>query len=168
MDAVRADHQIGADGAAVVESQLDLVLTLLDVRTAQPQPDDALRQQFQQTAVQVGAVRQVVRGPEQLLALGTERSTHDRVAVVPAVHLDRARAHRDGAQVVGEAEPVQQPGRVRRDLDAGAHLGEVRRLFEHLASQPGAGECRRHGEPRDAGAHDGDPQFVSHRNAPNQ
>ncbi len=69
--------------------------------------------------------------PEARFALGAVGLAEQHRTVLPAPELpgDLER-DRDRQQRVADPEPLQQPQRVGRDLDAGADLGELGLLLE--------------------------------------
>jgi hypothetical protein len=57
--------------------------------------------------------------------------TGEEAAIVPSMDLNRERPHRDSAKRVSEAEPMQDAVGIGANLDAGADLAELGRLFEN-------------------------------------
>jgi hypothetical protein len=80
---------------------------------------------------QVGAMKMVVRRAEVLFAKVGQGLTGEEAAIVPSMDLNRERTHSDSAKRVGEAEPMQDAVGVGANLNAGADLAELGRLFEN-------------------------------------
>jgi len=72
--------------------------------------------------MQIGAVKGVIGRAEFLLDHSAERRTHQEAPVVPAPLIEGGGLHAAGTEALGKPEPVQQPRRVRADVDAGADM----------------------------------------------
>jgi hypothetical protein len=62
----------------------------------------------------------------------------------------------DGLQLPAQPQPEQDPARVRRGLDPGAHLAQLRRLLQHGGPQPALAQREGGGETTEAATDDGD------------
>ena len=105
---------------------------------------------------QVGAVELPVGPPVPGAGRGPERQARHQPtgAVVAKLHrLGQAGARR---RRLPEAERLEHGDPVRRDLQAGPHLGERRRLLEDDDPRPPPRQRRGRREPADAAADDGD------------
>jgi hypothetical protein len=72
-----------------------------------------------------------------------------------AIHQPQAiYEHRLRACEVADTQPVEAMESIRGDLDSGADLAKLGRLFEHYASDALAGKPERDGYPADATARD--------------
>jgi hypothetical protein len=106
---------------------------------------------------QVGAVRGVGLLAVQLLARGHEALGGQHGAVLPALELPGG-GQRDGCAFEGlePAEAAQEPDGVRRRHDPGAHLRQLRRLFEHTGLEPVRAQEAGGGQAADPTPDDGD------------
>ncbi len=156
MDAVGADQHVGGDARAVVEPGLDAVAPVGEADQAVAEMDALGREARGDDREQVGAVHGQVRRAVELLAARVERRPLQRAAVLPAPLMGAERPHGLAVERRAEAEPIEDPRRVRPHVDAAADLGQLRRLLVDVDVE--AGLAQRHGgrEAADAGADDGD------------
>jgi hypothetical protein len=108
--------------------------------------------------MQVGAVHHEVGRAVARDRLGAEVEQLPGLAGVPQPDLLAGRLAPDLAQFFLKPETEQHPRAVRRDLHAGAELGEVRRLLVDLDVVAVAQQRQRGREPTNAGADDQDAQ----------
>jgi hypothetical protein len=113
--------------------------------------------------VQVGPVRHQVRRAE----LGRVRPLH-RLAKTQARIIEgkRREAYRLAThcpQRVFEAERAQHLHGIRRELDAGAHLAELRRAFEDRYVDAVLPQCTGRGQPAQPRSDHNDTDFARHR-----
>src|SRR5262249_1987945 len=104
----------------------------------------------------------VGRRAEFLLDRWAERGAHQETAVVPAALVEGARPDAAGAEPFGKSEPMQQPRRVRADVDAGADFTQRLCLLinVHVETGPQQGSGGR--EAANAAADDRDRAALSH------
>ncbi len=138
MQPVGADHQrrLGPAGDRLAEPQLDPL-----------GPRRGLEQRHQPGAVDAA---------ERLVgAVAAEVQPGHRPAGLVA-ELDRLLADRDGGEGFAQAQRVEHPARIRRDLDAGPDLAELAGTLVHRHPRPPLREGERRRQPADAAADDGD------------
>ena len=143
---------------AVVEPGLDAVALVVKADEAVAEMDALGRKAGGDDRQQVGAVHRHVRRAVKLLAARIERRPLQGAAVLPAALVRADRPHALAVEPGAEAEPVQDPHRVRRHVDAAADLGQLRRLLVDIDLEPGLAQRHRGGEPADAAADDSDPE----------
>jgi hypothetical protein len=83
-------------------------------------------------------------------------------AVVPSALPPGKGSDAHPGERVGQPEPVQDPGRVRADLDAGADLGELTGLLVDVNVEASLEQGERGGEAPDAAAGDADRETLAH------
>ncbi len=139
MDAVGRNHDVSRGAHAIGEREDGLLVILLEADASVACMDNAGRQPFHEHCQQVGAVHAVEFNLARQLGGPHRRG-------VGAVRTAKLRVDPSGAkagQLVAEAEPPQHPHPVRLDRDAGADLGQRRRLLVethlHPALQQGIG-----------------------------
>ena len=156
VDAVGGHQHVRLGALAAREPQLDPVPAVLEAGEAVPDVHPLGGQGAGQRRQQVGAVDLVVREAEGGLERLGERRAQQRAAVVPAALVPGERPDARPRELLGEPEPVQDPRRVRADLDAGADLAQRGRLLVDLDVEAGAEQRQRRGQAADAAADDGD------------
>jgi hypothetical protein len=131
---------------------------------ARLQPDPGGQAGVVQDGEQVAAVHDHVRRPVP----GAERLAQVQggqlVRGQRAAQQQPARLHARLEHPAEHAQAGQHPGGVRRELKAGAQLGELRRLLQHPDPVPVPGQRKGGGQPADAPAHDQDVRL--HRSPP--
>jgi hypothetical protein len=95
-------------------------------------------------------VRELVAKP------AVQRNPRHLVASNGVEHDQAFGKHGEPADRVGQAEHIEHPEHVGTKLNAGAHLGELRRLLEHAARHALLRQGERRGEPADAASDDED------------
>ena len=137
VDAIGTDQQIGFGRGAVVEPGDDPLASLLDadetVAGMRAFPGHCRGKQGRKVA----AMEMIVGRAEPGLDLRPESAALERAAIVPALLIDRDRAHAILFQGGAETETPQQARRVGTDLDTRADLSEQRRLFVDLDVEAG-------------------------------
>ena len=103
---------------------------------------------------QIGAVHVQVWKAVRRDGGRAEHGGRNDVAVLPVAHLGAFRHERDVAQALLQPEFEQHANTIRAELDAGADLAEMRRLFEHVHVEPAAPERERGRQPANAAADD--------------
>src|SRR5688500_6589892 len=93
----------------------------------------------------------IAEAPREALV---ERDVDDLLAAHAVEHEEMLDEHRFLFNQRTHAEGVERVPGVRRDLDAGADLAELRRLLEHHRAEPLARERQRRGQAADAAAGD--------------
>ena len=124
---------------------------------AEPQRDVALRPRgIGEHRLQVAAVESPVGRAVAPLGVGAERNAHDLAAGAAGHHPDRLRGHDMRREGVAQAERDEHAAGIGRQLQAGAGLFQLFRLFQDRDAQAPAhhGQCR--GQPADAGTDDHD------------
>ena len=142
--------------AAVGEAGLDAIASVVEPDQAVAEMDALRREARGDDREQVGAVHGQVRRAVELLAARVERRPLQRAAVLPAPLVRAERPHRLAVERVAEAEPIENPRRVRPHVDAAADFGQLRRLLVDLNVEAGLVQGHGGGETADAGADDGD------------
>jgi hypothetical protein len=94
----------------------------------------------------------VVGGTEAPLDRLAERLAPEHAPVVPAPRLGPLGPDGHAAERLREAQAVEDPRRVRRELDAGAHLPQGGRLLEDGDGDPRARQRERRRQASDARA----------------
>jgi hypothetical protein len=114
-----------------VEFYFDLIRVLDEADTSMIEMKHTVGECGAQNLEQVGAMKVIVRCTEVLFAQVGQALASEKTAVVPPMDFNRKRSHRDSAQHVGQAEPVQDSGGVGTNLDTRADLAQLGRLFVH-------------------------------------
>jgi len=130
VDASGANNEVSVGGKAVVEFHFDFFGVLDETDASVIEMKHAVRQRGGEDFEQVGAVKVVIRCAEVLFAKVGQALTGEEAAIVPPMDFNRERAHCDSAKRVGETEPMQDAVGVGANLDAGADLAQLGRLFE--------------------------------------
>ena len=95
-------------------------------------------------------------------ANGSPRSSAVSSSAVTALRSSsRPRPYAGVQHPVQDAQPVQDPGGVGRELQAGPELGELRGLLKHPDLVPVAGQGQGGGQPADAAADDQDVHLIA-------
>ena len=84
-------------------------------------------------------------------------------AVIEVAKLEPFRKRAPVEHLLGQAEDLEHPEHVRPELDAGADLLELRRLFQHLDRNALARQRQRRRQPADAAANDQDRGLIGAR-----
>src|SRR5439155_1332108 len=159
VDAVRADHQVDRDSAAVLEPGLDAVTLVGEADQAVAQMHALGRKGRRDDREQVGAVNGEMRSAVQLLAPRVQWRALERTAVLPAPLMRADRPDGVAVERLAEAEPVEDPHRVRSHVDAAADLGQYRRLLVDIDVEAGLTKHDGRRDAADPGADDGDPDY---------
>src|SRR5947208_10843311 len=159
VDAVRADQQVDRDSAAVLEPGLDAVILVGEADQAVAQMHALGRKGRRDDCEQVGAVNGEMRSAVQLLAPRVQWRALERAAVLPAPLMRADRPDGVAVERLAEAEPVEDPHRVRAHVDAAADLGPYRRLLVDIDVEAALMKPDGRREAADPGADDGDPDY---------
>ena len=156
MDAVGADENVAGRGAAIGERDRDAVRVLIEALDARAEAEAFLAEAAEQDVEQVGAVRGVVRRAEMRLRPLAERRVVEAIAGVPGAIVAAFRTVDDARQRIAEPERPQDARRVAADLEAGADLGEGRRLLEQFGLDAALAQRQQRRDAADAAARDQD------------
>src|ERR1051326_8922817 len=124
MNAVGADQYVGGDRIAVLELRLNPIAPIDELCESLAEVDALGRQQACQGTMQPGGVKRVVGRPKFLRDHCAERRPHEEAPVAPTPLVKGAGFDAASAEPLGKAEAVQQPRRIRADVDAGAERTE--------------------------------------------
>ena len=100
----------------------------------------------------IGAVDDGVRVAEALAEGGARGDAPDQALVEGVVHDHLVGVDRTGAGLLADPQRIERGECVRAELDAGADLAELGRLFEHLHSKAPAHQGKSDGNAADATA----------------
>ena len=159
LDAVAADQRDAAVAAAAGIEDDDAVLVFLEA--GDPRRGDHLDPRLrahalEQRQVDVGAVDDGVRVGEARPERRAGRDLADQRLVDRVHHHHPIGVDGAAARALADAERVEGGERVRRELDAGADLADLRRLLEDDDAKAALRERQRRGEAADAGTGDDD------------
>jgi hypothetical protein len=155
VDAVGAHYHLGLDAGAVSEGCLDVVAVVDQVGELVTEMDPVAGQRPGQGGEQVGPVDLVLGEPEGGLQRSGQRGAQQGAAVVPAPLMPGRRLHASPGQLLGQPEPMQHPGGVGAEVDAGTDLAQHRRLLVHLDVNARLQQRQGGAEAADAAADDG-------------
>ena len=159
VDAVGADHHVGFRDGAVCEANARARLVLLESDRAVAGAHDSGRQVRGEELDKIRAVHAEARVPAGGVG---DLDGRDRRAIVAKVRRARADARAVAFYGRPEADALQLPHRIRRDVHAGAHLAERGRL---LVERDGDAVCEERiggEEASDAAADDQDARRRCH------
>ena len=160
VDAVGTHQDIELDTLTVREPRLHPMLHVLKPNETVSAVQALLREGTGQRRQQVRTMNLIVRVPKRRLQGLGQWSAQQRAAVVPTALMPRQGLHADPPQFLGQAQPVQNPRRVRADLHPGAHLTERWRLFEDVDIKACGQQRQRCTHPADPSAHHPDRQSL--------
>ena len=159
MQPVRADQQVTFDLLALNRAHPRRMIAKLDRRHLLQEPDlhagrpRALGQKIDQPRPVHEAVFVLRTQPRQIEPRHAASAARSGLAVD---QLDRLGPRPGRRQRLAEAERMQHPRPVRRDLQPGADLADRLGLFENGDLGAPQRQRARHGQPRDPGAEHGD------------
>ncbi len=164
VDAVGADHRIGARARAVGEGEIDLAGGVVDSGELLAEMDAVGGNGRGERVVQIGAVHAEIGRAKQ--AFRHRQLARHHAGVPDAVEV-RVRREGDAAQALLDADAAQHLHRVRHHLNARADAREARRLLVDLRRDADPAQRRGDGEPAHVGADDGDRRFLLGHFRPN-
>src|SRR6266849_1605946 len=156
MDAVGADHEVGRDARAALEPGLDAVTSVGEADEAVAEVDARGREARGDDREQVGAEHGQVRRAVELYAARVERRPLQRAAILPAPLMGAGGPHGLTVERSAEAEPIEDPRRVRPHVNAAADLGQLRRLLVDIDVEAGLAQGEGGSQAADTGADNGD------------
>jgi len=159
-DSVGGDGSVGADPLALFCDNRHTRIVLLHTVDPHAEAEHTVRQSVCEDAMQVGPVEVELRRPEVGLGVLAQRLVEEQRAVVPAQEIDRVRTYADAAQRWQKAKFVEQPDRVRPQLQRRSDRADRRRLLEHFHLEAAPEKCDRGGQPAHPSADNRDPHRV--------
>lgn len=111
----------------------------------------------------------VLAEAEVLFDFCPKRCAQERAAVVPAPLMHVSRYHTKSGQCLAEAERVDDPGGIRRQIDAATNFAQSARLLVDVRvnSEFAQAKCGR--EPTNTAAYDGNgSSILVHKRLPNE
>jgi hypothetical protein len=111
---------------------------------------------IRQSAMQITTVKGIVRCTESLLDCFAQRGAEQNTTIIPAPLVETGWLNAFPPEFVGNPQPMQNAGRIRTNIDAGAYFAERSRLFIDLHVKSRAQRRRCRGEASDASTNDPD------------
>jgi hypothetical protein len=161
VDAVGADEQVTARGASVGEAGGDRRAVLLDGNAAGAERNVRVADGGAQRIVEIRPVQAVGgRAPARHRYLG-KRHLGEEGAALPVPRVHRERNDADGAERVGQPQPVQDLDGVGADRHARTDLAQDAGLFVDVGVEASLTQGQGGGQPANPAARDEDAHRAS-------